>query len=233
MMQFNSLIRSYKVQLVIAFITGIGLIHLTTFLYRSVPSQMGIDFGWNELNVLYVTYVHPDRTNMLRVGDVIQELNGVVPIRGMFNLPTPLPKSYDLVILRDNSTFKLSYVPIEPYHRLFLDIYISLTIWALGVAILFVTKSAQWGIVIGGGYIAWALAWLGILTTDSATSWYANALVFPLVAPLLASSAFYFYRPLSNRQRQVLKILFGISILVGLANVWGVIIKSCGLVPNQ
>lgn len=220
MMQLNAWIRSHKIQIAVALLSFIGLLHLALFLYTSTPSQLGFDFGWNESNDLYVIYVHPDRKETLAVGDVIQEVNGVVPIRGTFNMPNPLPDNYQLKILRENKVFSTTYHAIEPSPRFLLDIYISVIMWALGVAILFVTKSTRWGIAIGGGYIVWALVWLGILTTDSAVSWYANALVFPLVAPLLISSAFYYHRPLSPMRKRTLLVAFGISTLFGVANVW-------------
>lgn len=229
MLQFNSSKPFYEVRILIAVVSLIGLIHLATFLYRSTPSQMGFDFGWNESNTLYVMYVHPDRKDILAVGDVIQSINGSVPTRGTFSMPTPLPERYELTVLRDNATVDTSYTPIEPHSRLFLDIYISLTIWLLGVAILFVTQQMQWGVAIGGGYIAWALAWLGILSTDSAASWYANAIIFPLVAPLLSASAFYYWRPLSSARRKALWILCGITTLFILANVW----EQFYLFPND
>lgn len=229
MLQFNTSTLFYKTRLLIAVVSLIGLLHLATFLYRSTPSQMGFDFGWNESNELYVMYVHPDRRDLLAVGDVIQSLNGIVPTRGAFNMPTPLPSGYDLTILRENATVDTSYTPLEPYSRLFLDIYISATIWLLGIAILFITKQVQWGIAIGGGYIAWALAWLGILTTDSAMSWYANAIIFPLVAPLLVASTFYYHRPLSSLRKQALRVFFAISTLFILANIW----EQFYLFPNN
>lgn len=181
---------------------------------------MGIDFGWNESNVLYVTYVHPEKRDVLEVGDIIQQLNGIVATRGVFDMPTPLPSSYELTILRDNQAFSITYHAIEPEPRFFFDIFISFLICSLGIAILFVTKPLQWGFIVGGSYIAWAIAWLGILTTDSTVSWYANALIFPLVAPLLTASAFYYYRPLSQKRKGLLIGILVISTLLASANTW-------------